>query len=298
MKNHRLFWLLTMAPGFVVPFASGCMLLKAPEVAPTPTPAPTPKAPYFDPTAGQPRATPLNVPADPKKPEAFRVASAVTGDMVSIQSYKKVLAGSIKPGVPARDSISLGAPDTVRLAGIIAPTVDPGLQGARTAIAKWTLGQNVDIDIDGKVPRDVDGRRLVQIFFKGGNGPYKDQQLSLNRMLVRSGWAVVDMYSPTSFDTTQWILDESHAKRNNLGIWKYGQIIQQRLPARAKNNPNSNSKVQVTPTDRLGTTTTGTATTTTSQTQTSSSTTTPGAPVASPAAPAASPAVSNAASGQ
>lgn len=100
--------------------------------------------------------------------------------------------------------------------------------------------------------------------------------LSLNRMLVRAGWAVVDLYSPTSFDQKAWLFDETYARTHTLlvatqdtpslylkkgqsfsdgkplndpdtnatplpvgvrrvpdplGLWKYGVLLQQRIPA-------------------------------------------------------------------
>lgn len=54
--------------------------------------------------------------------------------------------------------------------------------------------------------------------------------LSINRMLIRSGWAVVDLYSPTSFDQQSWLLDESYARKRRLGLWRYGVALQQRVP--------------------------------------------------------------------
>jgi hypothetical protein len=54
--------------------------------------------------------------------------------------------------------------------------------------------------------------------------------LSINRMLIRSGWAVVDLYSPTSFDQQAWLLDESYARKRRLGLWRYGVALQQRVP--------------------------------------------------------------------
>jgi endonuclease YncB( thermonuclease family) len=285
MKNHRLFWLLTTAPALLVPFASGCVFLKAPEVEPTPTPAPTPKAPYFDPTAGQPQGTVLNDPANPAAPSAFRISMAVTGDTVALQTVKVVPAGSIKPKVPPKDQINIGTGDTVKLAGIITPTVDPGLQGARTAITRWTAGQDLTVHQDPKFPAELDGRKLVQVFFKGTKGgPYDGQTLSLNRMLVRSGWAVVDLYSPTSFDTSQWLYDEAHAKKNRLGIWKYGQVIQQRLPAKVTTIRNTQSTVKLPPATRMGTT----AKADTVQTGGQSTMPAPSAPIGGPSSSSAS----------
>lgn len=243
------------------------MFLKAPAPEPTPTPAPTPKAPYFNPADGQPQGTALNDPADPTKPSAFRIGTVVSGNTVTLQTVKTVAANSIKPGVPPKDQVNIGTGATVKLAGIYAPTTDPGLQGARSAIASWTAGQDLTVQQDPQFPEEIDGTKRVQILFKGrAGGPYEGQVMSLNRMLVRSGWAVVDLYSPTSFDTTQWIIDEAHAKRMSLGIWKYGQIIQQRQPAKVTAIPNSKSTVKLPPVTRMGTTAQASTSTSTSST--------------------------------
>lgn len=251
------------------------MLLKAPEPAPTPTPASTPGPRPFAPAAGQSRGTALNKVGDPVLPDAFRISTPTTGDTIMIQSMD-----TVKAGTPPKDVVTLGTPDTVKLAGIVAPTVDPGLQGARTAISSWTAGQNLDVDIDAKFPTDLDGNRIVHVFFKGREldskgkpGRFAGQTLSLNRMLVRSGWAVVDLYSPTSFDTSQWLYDEAFARREKLGFWKYGQAIQQRVPVKLKTGTGARSTVTIRPTTRGGVATT----TTTTQTTTTVTGTTPGA---------------------
>ncbi len=269
MKTNRLLLCLTAAP-LLLPVASGCVFLKAPEPDPTPTPVSTPKAPFFDPAAGQSRgdvagvkiSTPLNKAGDPVFPDAFRITGALSGDRVSIQSVDSVQAGN-----PPKAVLTLGAPDSVRLAGIVAPTTEPGLQGARTAITNWTLGQNVDVDLDGKYPTDLEGVRVVQVFFKGRKGPYEGQTLSLNRMLVRSGHAVVDLYSPTAFDTSQWLLDEAYAKTHKLGFWKFGQAPQQRVPIKMSQGTGAKSRVIFRPGTRsVATKTTQTTTTSSSQT--------------------------------
>ncbi|PQV64510.1 Endonuclease YncB, thermonuclease family [Abditibacterium utsteinense] len=262
MKTNRLFLCLAAAP-LLLPLAGGCIFLHAPAPEPTPTPASTPKAPFFDPTAGQSRGTALNKAGDLILPDAFRIAGAQSGDRVAIQSVDTVQTGN-----PPRTVTTLGTADTVRLAGIVAPTVEPGLQGARNAISNWTAGQNVDVDVDSRYPTDLDGVRIVHVFFKGRKGPYKDQILSLNRMLVRSGNAVVDLYSPTSFDTSQWLIDEAYAKRHKLGFWKFGIAIQQRVPVKLGPILGSKSVVSIRPTTR------GPVSTTTQTTRTSSSQTT------------------------
>jgi len=254
MKTRQLFTFLCASP-FVLSMTSGCIFLKAPEPdQPLPAPRPLPKV-IFDPTDGTARGLKLNDPAtppfDPKAPvaipvagapaapvlpNAFRLARAVSGDTVILQSVKKVKAGG--------DKIidSLGAPDVnnpVRLAGIITPALPaPGAQNSITTLFKWVAGKDLDVDIDPKYPADTDGRRLVHIFFKGqtrtnAKGQSEEPLLSLNRMMVRSGFAIVDLYSPTSFDQKQWLLDEAYAREHRAGLWKTNAfpLLQQRLPS-------------------------------------------------------------------
>jgi len=93
--------------------------------------------------------------------------------------------------------------------------------------------QSLDVYEDPKYPIDSQNRRLVQVFFKSGKATktvLAGTSLSLNRMLIRAGWAVVDLYSPTSFDQQSWLLDESYARKLRLGLWKYGATLQQRAP--------------------------------------------------------------------
>ncbi len=287
MQTSRYFLLLAVAP-LLVSGASGCAFLKAPEPDPTPTPVATPRAPFFDPTAGQTRGKALNKAADPVFPDAFRIAGATAGDQVTIQSVDTVQTGN-----PPKPVLTLGAPDRVRLAGIVAPTTDPALSLAKKTIADWTAGRDMDVDLDAKYPTDLNGVRVVHVFYKGRKGPYEGQVLSLNRMLVRSGNAVVDLYSPTSFDTSQWLLDEAYARRHKLGFWKFGIAIQQRIPITTgvSRGTGARSTVSIRPTTRGGAaaaTTQTTASITTQTTQTNTATA-PGAPAAS-TAPASPPA--------
>ena len=110
-------------------------------------------------------------------------------------------------------------------------------------IQNWTLGQSVDVEQDSKYPTTTDprgaGRRRVQIFFKGRrtDNPATPQnedttgtRFLLNRMMVRSGYAVVDIYSPTSFDTKGWLNDEAYARQQKLGLWGKGIVLGKRLP--------------------------------------------------------------------
>jgi len=121
----------------------------------------------------------------------------------------------------------------VRLAGISVPQPgQPGAQESINTLRRWTLGRKLNIQQDSKYPIDLQNRRRVQIFFPGG----KDgtQQLNLNRMMVRSGFAVVDVFAPTIFDTKGWLNDEEYARTNRLGLWKLGIVINQRQPPPVK----------------------------------------------------------------
>lgn len=303
MQTSR-FFLLFGAP-LLLPAASGCsLLLSAPPVDPIATPAPTPKAPFFDPVAGATQGTgkKLNVPGDLVLADAFRIAGALGGDRVTIQSVDTVTSGN-----PPKPTLVLGVPDRVRLAGIVAPTTEPALSLARKTISDWTAGRDVDVEQDAKYPTDLNGVRVVHIFYKGREkgakgepGPFAGQILSLNRMLVRSGNAVVDLYSPTAFDTSQWLLDEAYARRHRLGFWKFGIAVQQRIPVTAtpKNTgTGARSRVSIQPTtlgeapaapaDATGTITS--TQTTTTATTTTGSTPVPGTGTGAPAAAAAPP---------
>ena len=318
MKTSQFLLLVCAAPGLLVPFASGCMFLEAPPLAPTPTPAPTPAGTVFNAEEGSSRGTALNKPADPVLPDAFRAALITSGDEIVLQSVDNLPAGAQaaappvpkptakpKPGATLRprptsqpaistgavtdpltgERIFLGAPDTsnpVRLAGIIAPRAgQTGYGEAIQTMQNWTAGQNLDVDIDTKFPTNAAGQRLVHVFFKGRKGldkngkplPNEGKTLSLNRLMVRSGYAIVDLYSPTSFDQKEWLYDETYARSRNAGLWPTGvfQTLQQRTPSRRIVTPNRGSRVTVVTgvvPGAAATTTTTQSTTTTSQTTT------------------------------
>lgn len=220
----RLRFLLFLAP-FALPFGGGCIFLDAPEPEPTPTPVPTPFGDQFDPKAGQPQGSPLNKPGDAVLPDSFRIALALSGDTVILQSVKKRPDGTIV----------LGAPDTnnpVKLAGIVAPpSGQTGFQESIKTLQSWTAGQDLDVHLDPRYPTNIEGRRMVHIFFKGRpGGKLEGETLSLNRMMIRSGYAIVDLYSPTSFDTKEWLFDETYARLKRLGLWPTNvfAVLQQR----------------------------------------------------------------------
>ena len=220
----------------LVPVMGGCIFIKAPEPIPVPTPVPTPDPtiPQFDPAEGQPKGTPLNNQGDgaanPALPDAFRVALIASGQELVLQSLKRLPAqGGGEP------QVILGAADTlnpVRLAGILVPTGNQtGAQETIDVIQTWLAGQDIDVEIDPVFPTDTDNKRRVQIFFTARDAPFTGQRMSLNRMLVYTGYAIVDLHSPTSFDQRQWLYDETHARENNLGLWKTDTFrqLQQRV---------------------------------------------------------------------
>ena len=225
---------LLVAPALVSALG-GCIFIKQPEPMPTPTPVPTPYGVQFDPAEGSPKGTSLNNQAggeaNPALPDSFRAALIVSGQELVLQSVK-TLPAAAEGKAP---QVILGAADTlnpVRLAGIVVPTGSETGAGETIAVIQtWIAGQDLDVDIDPVFPTDTDNKRRVQIFFKARDEPYEGQRMSLNRMLVRSGYAVVDLYSPTSFDQNQWLYDETFARQNNLGLWKTDTFrrLQQRV---------------------------------------------------------------------
>jgi endonuclease YncB( thermonuclease family) len=253
MKTRQLLSFLCASP-LIIPLASGCIFLKAPEPAiPPPKPKPIP-AVIFDPADGITRGVAENDPTQPAidltvvpqpgapapapiKPHAFRLAEARSGDTVVLQTLKKVKRAD------GKETFELGPPDTnnpYRLAGIIAPpATSPGGANSIATLFQWAAGQDLDVDLDQKYPADMNGRRLIHVFFKGRPGKdgkpgaFEGKTLSLNRMMVRSGYAIVDLYSPTSFDQKQWLLDEAYAREKRAGLWKTNAfpLLQQRLPS-------------------------------------------------------------------
>ncbi len=225
---------LLLAP-LAVPVLGGCIFIKQPEPLAVP---PLPKPPtgvQFDPADGAPKGTALNDPSKPALPSAFRTALVVSGQEVVLQTVQT------KTGPDGKKQVILGVGDTlnpVRVAGIVVPTgTQTGAAEAAATLNNWTAGQDLDVQIDPVYPTDTDNKRRVAIFFHGRTEATKGTLFSLNRMMVRSGYALVDLYSPTSFDQKQWLLDETYARENNLGLWKTDtfRVLQQRvkLPSRA-----------------------------------------------------------------
>jgi len=235
------------------------MLLHEPAPQPAPTPVPAPTVVPFKPEEGLTATPPfekLNKPDDPNLPDAFRVSRVDSGELLWIQTVEFVKPAPAPPGkaaapagTPAQPRPSVGPPDIARLAGIVTPA--PGQPGWAQAVAKvnsWTIGQDVYVDVeqDARFPVDLNNRRVIQIFFKGRQAPWKDVRLNLNRMMVRLGYAVVDINAPTSIDVKQWLSDESYAREHRLGLWGMGIVLQGRLPPPPiKGVPQKSTKVTV-----------------------------------------------------
>lgn len=133
---------------------------------------------------------------------------------------------------PVASAGKTGATRATATISVVTPGAGARATGTAVPVA-YIASQPLDVYQDPKYPIDSENRRLVEVFFKSVNATKAvpvGAQLSLNRMLIRSGWAVVDLYSPTAFDQQSWLLDESYARRRKLGLWRYGVALQQRLP--------------------------------------------------------------------
>ncbi|MDF2439055.1 MAG: nuclease ue [Abditibacteriota bacterium] len=242
MKRFLSRQTLWMALGVSSLSLAGCdsalqTVLPAPTPVPTPTPVATPRPDVFDPADGITPLQKLNDsdPASPALPDKFRVARVDTGDLVWIQSVSTVTRAG-------KATKSYGKPDIARLAGIFVPAAgQPGWAETVKTVQNWTLGQEVDVEQDGKYPVDLNSRRLIQIFFNGRTPKTAATRFNLNRMLVRSGYAVVDLHAPTSIDVKPWLNDEEYARNHRLGLWGKGIVLYQRIPIPAPKG----SKLQV-----------------------------------------------------
>lgn len=225
---------------------AGCDAFTPPEPEPTPTPVPAPKPGVFDPKAYTTQGVALNAPNDAKLPEYFEVVRIYSGNLIWIRSVDTVTPpkpdpkATPAPGPTPAPLLTYGAPEIVRLAGIAVPLPgQPGGQASIKTLSNWTLGRKLTVEQDPKFPVDFDepdlnsvgarSARRVQIFFEGGGGEQKTS-LNLNRLMVRSGYAVVDEHEPTIFDTKGWLNDEEYARQSRLGLWKLGIVLNQRQP--------------------------------------------------------------------
>lgn len=218
-----------LAALLLVPALQGCMFLVAPEPDAPPAKPKKPPEWIFDPADGPVDGNVLNTPDGTGATPHYFVVGAdgvYAGDIVAIRSKKTSPAGVVALGPTA---------DTVHLAGIITPRRgEQGFEDSRQATLGWLRGKDLTVVQDKVFPTDTEGRRLVAIKFKASpEGDYKDQDFILNRMMVRNGYALVDLYSPTSFDTREWLKDEAFARRFERGLWKQPQVfrvLQQRVP--------------------------------------------------------------------
>lgn len=258
-----------LLPLLLLPFLGGCdTFLQAPELATVPPKQEKPTKPIFNAGEAAPTGVELSKAGDPVLPDYFQATQVAAGDLIYVQSVDKVTQGN-----PPKEVLATGPADPIRLAGIVTPQKgQAGYEASVAAAAGWTVasGKQLRIVQDKVFPTDIDNIRLCAAFFKGqAGGEFADQELCLNRMMIRAGWAVVDLYSPTSFDTKPWLSDEVFARKNRRGLWGMGIAIQQRVPitkppAKQTKNPNSNIPVQTAP--RPGTTTTTKVTTKTTTT--------------------------------
>jgi endonuclease YncB( thermonuclease family) len=216
MKTHLKIWHLAFS-ALLMPVLSGCDILDVPEPEPVPTPATKPTKPVFNPTD--------YIVAGTKRPGVFRVANVISGDTLAIQSVRI----DEKTGKATPNSVV----QTVRLAGIVAPqSGQPGWQGAVKTIQNWTIlnprNQTIEVEDDSRFPLDEDRNANVQVYFKGTSEATAETRYNLNRMMVRSGWALVDLHTPTSIELQNWLNDQEHAKgdpksvppRPPVGLWK------------------------------------------------------------------------------
>jgi endonuclease YncB( thermonuclease family) len=266
MKTRVKIWSAVISVG-VSALLAGCGVLTAPDPEPTPTPVPTPKPDIFDPKAYTTQGIALNAPGDPKLPEYFEAVQVYSGNLLAVRSVDVVTppepktkgkGGAAPAATPASPTLTYGAPEIVELAGVAVPDPhhpDPSQrQGAResmTTLQNWThdpkthLPRKLTVQQDPKYPVEFDpiklravnatrakpipSARRVQIFFDGGSGDNKTS-LNLNRLMIRSGYAVVDEHEPTIFDTIGWLNDEEYARQSRLGLWKFGIVLNQRQP--------------------------------------------------------------------
>ena len=196
------------------PFIGGCAFIQAPEPEATPTPV---KDPYKDPNAFQNTTAATkgemlndNNAADTSKPEYFRLTQVEAGDLMTLQGIW--LTGTTEYIPPH------AKPLRVKLVAVYAPR--PGEKGWREsadATADWLSNRQLNVEKDPKYPLTADNntieanRTVVQITFEA-KGKLEKQMVSFNQLLVRSGYAWVDLPIITSLDYKAWIVDEQYAR--------------------------------------------------------------------------------------
>jgi len=238
MKRFSFFALSLML------IVGGCdVILKPPTPDPKPTPGKLPEEEVFDPAE--------NITPGKALDGTWHVARVESGKFLMIQTATAGAAGA--PPV-------YGAPEPVRLAGIMVPEKgQPGFEFSARTIHSWTDGRNdLTVEVDESFPYDRNGRKMVQIYFTSTSGDAKTnkhfgKKLNLNRMMVRSGSAAVDLNQATSIDVQKWLNDETYARLHTkadpkvkrkarpgpndppppqvpdpLGLWKLGIYLGQR----------------------------------------------------------------------
>ena len=157
---------------------------------------------------------PLNIVNDPAKklPDAFRVVRVDSGELLALQTVKKVTSGT--PPVDAR--YLTGTTNVMRLGGIITPLPgQPGFGETVNQVQKWTLGQDVDVAAGTAFSRtdfNANSRPVVQVYIiPSAVALFNGQKMLLNRMLVRLGYAVVDLEcTDLRFPSKEWLNDEAY----------------------------------------------------------------------------------------
>lgn len=221
--EHRGKPVLLAATLAVLPFfAAGCSALLGEVQPPTPVKrVPVPTEPIFDPNENITKGLAL--------PGVWRMVAVNSGELVTVQSVTTVKNGTAEVK-------RYGVPETMRLAGIVAPAPgQPGYESTTKKINQWLSGKDdLTIEQDGKWPVDLENHRMVQIYFKPGTKGRESETWNLNRMLIHTGYAVTDMVSATSIDLQKFLLDEMFArqfidpktgKRKPLGLWALGIVI-------------------------------------------------------------------------
>lgn len=217
----------------------GCGYLDPADPEPIPPKPQIPPPDFFDPSDYVKHGAP--------RPGTYRLigvdasSDPDSSELVVIQSVAMVKGtDGIERPVPSTVS------EKVRLAGIILPPKGTrGRDSAVHAINGWArdskgLKNDLIVEEDTQYPTDLNGHLNVQIYFKGTGKETEGKLLNLNRMLVRSGYAVVDLHQATSIDHAKWFNDEQYARLRRdpkdqsklapLGLWKLGIILGQRPP--------------------------------------------------------------------
>ncbi len=217
-----------------LPIFGGCMFIKAPEPDPTPTKAPEV---HVNPDIYKPAPIdPANVrpltdssTAEPNLiPDYYELVpgSVETGDMMSLQAWR---LPTDPKGAPYK--LPLDKPVKVKLGGVLCPLKgEKGWAESKAVTENWLAGRRLQVDEDKKYPVTIDDHNVVQIRFqsevktkdKSGAVTKTTEERPYNQLLVRAGYAFVDLVSPTSFDYKTWIIDEEYARgiRTELAPWQ------------------------------------------------------------------------------